>query len=187
MLEVVDPDIIRISLPRIKNGLKKYLILQDALYTCDVSRDRDFQRTYNGFYRMRQRKPEFYHLYYGYMEKHKQSEITFDAVLKYIYDETKRIEASFSSKLLATINPDMPVWDVNVLSNLGITAPRYKQQDRYNKTVDTYIKLQAWYGSYLDTHNARDAIEIFDRIYPDTEITAVKKIDLILWSLGEKD
>jgi hypothetical protein len=76
------------------------------------------------------------------MEEHKNTPIIFKDALTYFYEKTRRIEASFSSKLLATINPNMPVWDVNVLNNLRIIPPHYKQQNRFNKTIDTYMKLQ---------------------------------------------
>jgi hypothetical protein len=34
-----------------------------------------------------------------------------------------KLEASFASKLLATIDPNLPVWDKHVLRNTGLKAP----------------------------------------------------------------
>jgi len=50
------------------DGLMKYLEIMNLINTTDVSINKNFQRLYNGFYRMRQRKPEFYKEYFKYLE-----------------------------------------------------------------------------------------------------------------------
>jgi len=186
MLERIDVSVGRKTLPEIRNGVDKYLKIMGDLHKRDVSNDTEFQKTFNGFYRMRQRTKEFYQAYFGYMETNKSSEIAFEDVLTFLYQQASRIEPSFSSKLLATVNPEMPVWDVNVLSNLSIQPPRYYHKNRLEATVNTYLVLELWYTKYLTTQNARDVINAFDAVYPNTNITPTKKIDLSLWSLGEK-
>ena len=186
MLTVIDIATIRNTFPTISKGLEKYVKIISEFRKCDVSVDLGFQRTYKGFYRMRQRTQEFYECYFDYMEANKSSDITFGDVLSFLYKSTSRIEPSFSSKMLATINPEMPVWDVNALSNLSIRPPRPYHKERLKATVDTYSVLLDWYAGYVGTQNARDVIGVFDEIYPDTQITNVKKIDIALWSLGEK-
>lgn len=42
-----------ISSPRIRNGLKNYLWLQSKIRQCNVSIDKEFQRMFNAFYRVR--------------------------------------------------------------------------------------------------------------------------------------
>ena len=186
MLEQIDIDILQHTLPQISNGVDKYLAITSTLHTCDVSLDSVFQRTYNGFYRMRQRKPVFYQVYYDYMERYKQEILTFEDVMNYLHSAINRIEPSFSSKLLATINPDMPVWDANVLSQLAIVPPRFSHKDRLAETIKTYARIVDWYAYYMETPNAKDVIHIFDQIYPNKPFTSVKKIDFALWSMGEK-
>ena len=53
------------------------------------------------------------------MEIAKRDELKFDVVLDLLHQETNRYEASFASKLIATINPSMPVIDSIVLKNLA--------------------------------------------------------------------
>jgi len=106
--------------------------------------------------------------------------------LIHLHELTSRHEPSFASKLLATINPDKPVWDVNVLSNLSIKPPRYYAKNRLMEIVTTYGVLENWFADYLKTQNAREVISLFNEIYPTVNITDVKKIDFALWSLGEK-
>ena len=52
----------------------------------DVSANEEFQRTFNGFYRIRRRKPDFYKALYSFLESHKDNKITFTNVLQYFYD-----------------------------------------------------------------------------------------------------
>ena len=167
----------------LKEGLIKYLEIMDMLYKVNVSEDRDFQKKYNHFYRMRQRKAEFYQLYYDYMEqmKHNNATITFEDVFSYIQEKTSRCETSFSSKLLATINPNMPVWDSFVLENLGIKKIYPSAKDKEIKIVSAYNKICQWYEKFINTEEAKLIVDTFDEIYPHTEITDTKKIDLFLW------
>jgi hypothetical protein len=120
------------------------------------------------------------------MESEKYSTVTFENILSHLHESISRHEPSFSSKLLATINPDKPVWDVNVLSNLSIIPPKSYIKNRLAEIVKTYHMIESWFDNYLKTQNARDVIGLFDELYPNTKITDVKKIDFALWSLGEK-
>ncbi|MCL2696885.1 MAG: hypothetical protein FWE74_02245 [Oscillospiraceae bacterium] len=119
------------------------------------------------------------------MQQYKYIDISFEDVITHIHEKTNRIEASFSSKLLATITPDNPVWDKNVLTQLSINHPQYYQKDRLETTIKTYYDIEKWYASYLKTQNAQDIIDQFDILIPNI-LTNVKKIDLVLWSMGVK-
>ena len=101
-------------------GLEKYNYIRENLHKCGVSKDEKFQKTFNAFYRVR-RDEEGRNKFYDYFEEKKNiSNITFETIIKDIFLRTGNIEASFSSKLLSTINPDMPIWDQYVLKNLDL-------------------------------------------------------------------
>ena len=156
-------------------GLSKYTIIMDLLYKVDVSIDSDFQRLYNGFYRLRQREPEFYSEYYKYLEGNKNGDIRFDDALLYFYKKFQRIEASFSSKLVATLNPHLPVWDSIVMKNLGLKRPAQSSANRIDETIDIYNKICRWYEDFLETDKAKEMILFFNEKYPATSLTDVKK------------
>ena len=174
------------TLPSIRKGVEKYIDIMAWVHSCNVSQAADFQKVFNGYYRIRQRPSDFYQAYYAYMESKKSDSVTFEDILSHLHKLTSRHEPSFASKLLATIDPDKPVWDVNVLSNLSIKPPRYYAKNRLEEIVKTYDVLENWFDDYLKTQNALDVICLFDEIYPTVNITNVKKIDFALWSLGEK-
>lgn len=173
------------ALLKVEPGLKKYTNILELLHSVDVSESVDFQKAYNGFYRMRQRSEQFYSSYYSYMEKNKKSNPSFEQTLNYIYNELGRTEASFASKLVATINPNLPVWDSVVLNNLGLKSPTYGGKNRRNKIIDIYRKIIDWYDSFLESEEGKMALELFDTHYPDTPLTPLKKIDLIVWQIRD--
>lgn len=50
----------------------------------------------------------------------------FEEILRELYDLTNgRIEASFSSKMYATLYPEKPIWDQFVLKFLGFTGHEF--------------------------------------------------------------
>ena len=166
------------SMEKIRIGIQKYCSIMSRLCQTDVSKDREFQRLFNGYYRMRQRSKEFYSCFYRFLEEHKlDTALTYEQVLTYLFQKTGCIHASFSSKLLATVRPEMPVWDKYVLSNLGLKAPYYSCKFRFQKVLDTYQKICDWYR----TCEAQSKIAVFDANFPDVDITDVKKIDFVLW------
>ena len=73
---------VKIALPKIETGLRKYQDIMTMLNKVNVSLDKDFQRMYNGFYRVRQRKPEFYEVYYAYMDVRRRITIGCNSKLK---------------------------------------------------------------------------------------------------------
>jgi len=76
-------------------------------------------------------------------------------VLDYFWQQSHRIEASFSSKLVATINPELPVWDKEVLRNLKLKKPLPTDKDRLNKTKELYAAIKDWYANQLKTEEGK--------------------------------
>jgi len=186
MVGFIDTKQLKNNVDKINVGLVKYMFIMSNLHTCDVSQDIAFQKLYKGFYKVR-RDDAFCHVYFDYMQKNKKNkDLTFGEVLTHIHKETNRVEPSFSSKLLATVNPNVPVWDSHVLSQLSIEPPNYLDKNRLQETIDTYSALENWYDKYMNTKNAADAITCFDKLIPNTNLTDIKKIDLVIWSMGPK-
>jgi len=170
---------------KIKPGLDKYLSIMEKFNKVDVSKDDSFQREFNGFYRIRQRESRFYEKYYFFMEANKNKEPNFERTLLYLYNELGRVEASFSSKLIATINPDLPIWDSIVLKNLNFISPKYYSKNRIKETINLYEKIVQWYQNFISAEHGKNIIEIFNKNYPEAKITDTKKIDFVLWQIRE--
>lgn len=180
---LIDINKVRAALLEMEPRIINYFEIMRTFHTTNVKEDTKFRTLFNGFYRIMKKKPEFYNLFYSYLEQHKSKELKYEDVLQYFYKEFGRIEKSFSSKLLATVNPNMPVWDTIVLSRLGMIAPAAKVPNRFERTVEMYYDIVEWYKIYLTTDNAKEAIQIFDDVFPCNSVTNIKKIDLVLWSI----
>ena len=163
-------------------GLDRYAGIMEAARTSDVSTNKEFQRTFNGFYRVR-RNAEWRESYYKIFERAKKNHETFGDVICSLYIQTGNIEASFTSKMIATIDPDKPIWDQYVLQNLGLEIKGKTPLERVNSAISIYDRIEQWYRDYLQTPEAKENIDEFDRMLPSyTWLTDVKKIDYLLWS-----
>lgn len=165
----------------INNGAAKYSNIMKKFLKTNVALDEDFQRTFTGFYRIRRNKELFLSKYYSYMESLKGKDVSFKDIISKVNTFLGTIEPSFSSKMLATLNPSMPVWDQYVLANIGVSAPS-QYSKTIDKCIDVYSKIVSWYESFLKTDEAKEMIELFDKQLPRySHFTNIKKIDLMFW------
>ncbi len=103
-------------------------------------------------------------------------------MLNTLWETLGRYEPSFSSKLVATIDPTLPVWDRFVLENTGLYAPAYTDAKKMQKAIPVYDQICDWYSIHLSSPDGQRKIEIFDEEIPVyEEITELKKLDFILW------
>ncbi|VVP00895.1 hypothetical protein PS838_02816 [Pseudomonas fluorescens] len=169
-----------------KPGIKKYLALMDQVGKVNVSTDAEFQRAYNGLYRVQRRSASWYSTYYNLMEELKGSKPTFGDVLDRVYEVTGRYEPSFSSKLVATLRDDKPVWDQHVLKNIGQKAPGYSSKTKISDAKLRYADIENWYQTFLASDNAANWINQFNDLVPEhAKLTDLKKVDLILWQMRD--
>lgn len=164
-------------------GLDKYQFIMEQVNKTDISIDAEFQRIFNGFYIVR-RNEEWRKAYYEYFESVKKGTPTFTSILIHLYECTGNIEPSFSSKMLATIFPDKPIWDRYVVQNLNMELKGRTKQERLENAMVLYTDIERWYADFLQTDKAKECIEVFDHVMPDYKhISSIKKIDSILWSI----
>ena len=142
----------------------------------------DFQRAFNWYYRIR-RNETWRRQYYALFAKAKNKHFSFEQIITKLYELTGNVEASFSSKMLATIDVSKPIWDQYVLQNLGLVLTGKTQEEKLQNAIDLYARIEDWYSDYLTTSEARNAIDTFDRLLPDYAwVSDTKKIDCLLWS-----
>lgn len=166
-------------------GFDKYKQIMEMVRKTDVSSDSDFQRTFNAFYRVR-RNAEWRKAYYNLFEESKERNPSFEDIIRTMYEATGNIEASFSSKMLATINADMPIWDRYVVQNLCLDLKGKTKEAQLDCAVGLYKQMVGWYRRFLETENGKDCIAEFDKTLPGyTWMSDVKKIDFYLWSIRD--
>lgn len=170
------------ALPKVEVGLNKYLAIQHSYKNIVVSEDRVFQRKFNHFYRVR-RGVEWQEPFYRLLEDAKNKDYSFSEVLDILSDSTGRLEASFSSKLLATANPNKVVLDSIVLKNLGLKLPYASSNNRKTLVVGVFNELDERLNKLLNTDSGRYLVDSFNAMYPQANITDIKKLDLVLWQM----
>jgi hypothetical protein len=178
-MRLTEPQLGR-ALDRVAPALEKYLWIMDHVRGCDVSTDATFQRRFNGFYRVR-KSATWQAPYYALMERAKAEPLTFAEVLRALHEQVGRIEASFTSKLVATLDPWLPVLDQIVLQHLGLRMPAAHEADRLAKTCTLFEALCERYAALLASPEGRLICQRFQQRYPHAELTDVKRIDLVLW------
>ncbi|WP_028453002.1 hypothetical protein [Chitinilyticum aquatile] len=168
------------ALPKIEAGLKQYLWLQARVSIDPFFEDVEFRRRYNHFYRVR-RGPAWQNTFYSLMAQAKREQLQFQEVLDLLLEATGRYEASFASKLIATLQTSKPVIDSVVLKNLGLRLPSPNVLDRGPKICKLHAELEHMFASYLQTSTGKYLVQEFNRAYPNTGTSDEKKLDLVLW------
>ena len=162
----------------------QYQDIMKSAKNVDISSDKVFQKTFNGFYKLRYAPEEWKEIYYKlFEEKKNDTSLTFKDIITELYNKTQRIEASFSSKMLATINPNMPILDSNVLKYLNLKLKNdTDKQKRLENTIAVYDEIVEWYKR----DEAKECLKIFNEIMPSYKegISDAKKIDCIIWFMG---
>jgi hypothetical protein len=169
-----------------QSHLERYKMLRDDLTRTNVASSLGYQCVFNGFYKMQRRSSEWYRYYFTLLENMKgDASVTFEEVIQKIYDDKHRVEPSFSSKLVATIRPDKPVYDRYVRENLSLAVPSANKsgQVRVEKFISLYVSLEGKTAALVnDPVFARTLAPAFDKKFGEyADFTAVKKLDFLLW------
>ena len=148
--------------------IAKYAYIIKNINNTNITSNPDFQKTFNGFFKVRRNA--------------KNEPLTFRQVITEIYNKTGRIEASFTSKLLASIDTDKPIWDKYVLENLGLVPSGKNPHERIENACKIYDALTKWYYNFLRSDEGKKCIMEFNKKMPDYSwISNTKKIDFLIW------
>ena len=168
-----------------KPDIARYCSIMQQSSMVNVAIERDFQKSFTAFYRVR-RDIQWRDYYFQLFEEMKEHapDISFEEILIRLFQFSGQIEASFSSKMLATIDPNKPIWDSMVLSNLGLKLKGSNKEKRLADAIILYDEICAWYRDFMKTNEAIEVAEKFDLSFPEfCHITTIKKIDFVIWAL----
>ncbi|MBQ7541939.1 MAG: hypothetical protein IJT44_06565 [Clostridia bacterium] len=169
-----------------KKGMEKYACIMRQVRATNVSSDEDFQRTFAGFYKVR-RNAAWRKAYFDLFEANKHDrDVSFASILRSMFGSTGRIEASFSSKMLATLRPEMPIWDSIVLAALHVKPCRDSdKQKRLERTIELYDSIVCRYDRFASLPESDALVRAFDAAFPEyVGFSKTKKIDFLIWGGG---
>ena len=165
-----------------ESKLNAYKLTQDQLHKVDVSTNTAYQKAFTGFYVLRLPISEAYKGYYSVLEKHKhEKDVSFSTIIDELCIVTGRIEASFSSKILATINPNVAPLDRLILGHLDLSLPKHYESDRLRKCVITHEKLVRKMSALAEDNRFVKIKSAFENRFPMYRFSDIKILDLVLW------
>ena len=144
-------------------GLRSYIDILSVIQQDNFVATPEFRKAFNGFYRVRQKSAAWYDKYYGLMEEQRSANRSFRELLFCLEKISGTIDVSFASKMLAAIDPMLPIWDKYVLQNLGLLKRWEKMASKDGKAC--IAALDSAMSHYKE------------------KLTEVKKIDFLLWSM----
>jgi hypothetical protein len=175
---------------RLPDPVSHYLSLRAEAFECDIASDAGaaFQRKFNGFYGVR-RNARWRAEFYGLFEEAKGSQAApgelFSLVLERIYVATGRVEASFASKLVATLFPAAPIIDSVVRGFLGARVKSPLFAGGLHAPRGYHLWLEDFLTRLAETPAALIWMSQFDAAFAEcagaSEIHPVKKIDFLIW------
>ena len=167
--------------PKMLTGIERYRFIMEKVRRVDVSLDEEFQRTYENFYTLGRYPKEFRRDYFAYMERCKETELSFEEALSHFL-KNGTLEVSFSSKLVHTLDSEQPIWDKNVTDrHFGYKIPACGTKDREKKILDRYKRYKRDFLNYVASDDGKTIIRAFDEAFPKTGFTDLKKVDFVLW------
>lgn len=114
-----------------KGSLEELDFIQRRLHEKDVSSDRVFQFNFIHYYLLDQARglltEKFIETFFGLLQKNKRKGIPFTDCVTTLHKVSKKFNAVFASKLCATINLELPIYDKRVRRFYGLkNYPKYK-------------------------------------------------------------
>jgi hypothetical protein len=162
-----------------------YLRIQELFASgVDVSRRGEFQTLFNRFYVMSRRTEKFKTAFYSlFQQLRDETNLDFGTCLHLQYEAFPTVEASFVSKMIATINPNRPVYDSLVRKALGLSSPSARDaRKRISQAVAIYDQIVRQIRDFIESESYPATVAAFDKKFPKcVSLSPTKKIDLMLW------
>lgn len=171
---------------KIRKSLYKYTEIMSMVNGVDVSTNKEFQKLYINFYMPCPVKDNFKAEYFDVFEKCKTQYLSFYEIIKRLSVIKNSAEFSFTTKMLATLDSSLPIWDNVIAKKLLIPgAPsEWKLESRLQYSMIAYERLKDWYNHFLKTQDAIVLLTKFDENFSEYKdsISTVKKIDFMIWA-----
>ena len=167
--------------------LEKYCWLEENLYKCDLSTDTEYQRRFVHYYRMRFVSKEYRRAFFNLFERIKNDQSTsFEEIARELYLIDEKHEFSFITKMLHTIDTSRPIYDSQVNAALKLRTYQLDFEKRLKKDKEILDRISDQYHVLMASPGVIELQEeIESKISPKT-ISSEKKLDFILWALGDK-
>ena len=185
------------KLEKRKNDVDRYFYITSVFAQNEpISDNEEFKETYKTFYVMRTAGLSQQH-FDKYFELLDEQVNNLERILNELYEiktlkQQNSLQFSFATKLLHTVNNNLPIYDKQVKITLGLPDPyKYSDNSRYKKTraiLAYYENLKMIYRQLLEKASLKKLIEDIRNKFGWTadQISDVKILDFILWVHSQK-
>lgn len=179
-----------------QKSVEDYKYIQREFQRENITRNDEFQSRFKSFYRMNPAhlSNEFYSRFFEILESNRSSEIVdLEGIVRDLYKCKRKkgdnsIQFSFVTKLAHTIKPDVyPIYDSKVVKLFGLGKHYYEYDTdrKIQKYLKKYQIIQDTYDYILNNGVLNSTMRLFDKKFPNSNISKLKKLDFISWSAGK--
>jgi hypothetical protein len=178
------------------SSLESYKFIQQEFNKSDVSLNEKFQTRYMIFYKLYGAglTKEFREEYFEIMQEKKNKEFLDQNDIKDIIFRLYEVKSakgfnciyfSFTTKLIHTLNNNLPIYDSRIRDFFGFRVPYlYLGRDvRVNEYLKQYEIINDVYGNIIKNSLLEELIEEFKKVFLGFKISDVKILDFMIWSL----
>ena len=175
--------------------VETYILIRTTIPEVDLTGEgaEPVRRRFNAYYGVR-RNASWRSMFYQRFENAKPSGLNssdlFEQTLMLMHEDTGRVEASFVSKLVATLRPETPIID----SVLRGWLSKYTDCPAFGGSVATASAYYQWLSEVMHnaatSQQAQDWFELFDDAFPGSgrgeTISTTKKLDFLIWAGADR-
>ena len=171
-------------------SMKKYLKTLDRENVCC---EKEYQQNYIMFYGMNRTAKKFKDEYFKLLKENDNlSSMQYVERFKFIATKLKRkdknYQFSFITKLMHTLNRDLPIYDRMIREAVGLEDVYgiEKYEDKVEKSIEIMQAVIKLYENLLKKDDIKKIFDTFDNKFPIAKsISDTKKLDFMLWALGK--
>ena len=169
-----------------QHSIDKVLYLNGVRKDPSLAFDEKYQRTFKGYYRVRQQNAKFYSSFFELLRlaARRSKKETIGSLMNHLFKETHERHLSFCSKLLATLRDDAVIFDRNVATRLRVPYGVLPRQNWLSEAERRYDLIKCGVEKIVNQSNWASIEKKFDENFPEAvNLSKLRKADLILWSL----
>jgi hypothetical protein len=187
----IDADRIRAAIEKLgrQRAVDKLLELRKVRSNPALATDPDYRRTFNGYYRMRQKSSEFYQHFFSMLQNAASADFppTLGTILQELFNKTGQKHLSFGSKMLATITDDAVLFDRNLGAFFGVRSSPLIRRDWLGEALQRYEQVRGGIQRFTQRPDWPEMRALFDQAFPNAaHLPESRKADLIIWAAHDE-
>ena len=128
---------------------------------------------------------EYVDRFFELFQRQKDTPMTFADLSRELYKVDGKHQLSFISKLLHTTDDSLPIFDSQVGRAFNVRRYSGMIEDRIAGDENLLDYMSETYHQMETQGLIADAIQAFDDKFPGNGISFIKKVDFLLWKMGE--